>query len=71
MECPNCGKQLCHGGDHDLEDIDESNGIVSNLSCLAKDCDTDVFIYTRFPDEETNTGSDSGSGDEAGEQSVP
>ena len=59
MQCPNCSAELCHGGDHDLEDVDETHGIVSNLHCLREDCDTEVLVYSRFPPEDEDAGGDS------------
>jgi hypothetical protein len=45
-DCLKCGKDLIHGGDHDLEDdqfLGEDYEMVSNLSC--PECDMLVFAY--------------------------
>ena len=44
MKCPNCENELIHGGDHDDENADGEEVIVSNLSCNG--CNTFVLIYT-------------------------
>jgi hypothetical protein len=45
MECPNCNNELILGGNHDIEDNEESN-IVSNYHCNNEDCNINVInIY--------------------------
>jgi hypothetical protein len=51
MNCMHCGTKLIHGGDHDGEQEDDYD-IVSNLSCPK--CDTHVYVYHTFPDDDTN-----------------
>ena len=52
MNCYHCNTKLIWGGDHDYEDhgIDDTNGIVTNLSC--PNCPTTVFVYTDIEEEE-------------------
>lgn len=52
MNCYHCNTQLIWGGDHDYEDhgIDDTDGIVTNLSC--PNCPTTVFVYTDIEEEE-------------------
>ena len=42
QECWNCRAALIWGGDHDDEDIDGNEYIVSNLSC--PNCDTFYIV---------------------------
>ena len=49
MQCPECNQDLCWGGDHDAEQIDDTQeGVVSNYSCQNEDCsiNTLVIYYT-------------------------
>lgn len=57
-KCLNCGNDLIHGGDHDLEDdqfLNEDYEMVSNLTC--SECAMLVFAY--WPRDKKN-GSSSG-----------
>ena len=48
MECPSCNKDLNHGGNHEVEDNEESN-IVSNYSCNNEECNIDmILIYAQM-----------------------
>lgn len=44
MKCPNCEHELIWGGDHDDEDADGVEIIISNLSC--NECNTFVLVHT-------------------------
>lgn len=49
MNCPRCNGYLCWGSDFSFEDYGyDSNGIVSNYTCL--DCGVEVEV--RYPEEE-------------------
>jgi len=50
MKCPNCETNMIHGGDHDDEDTDGRDCILSNLSC--PNCDTFILIYTPIEDSD-------------------
>lgn len=43
MKCWHCDKELIWGGDHDEEDDEGNELIVTNLSCFH--CDAFVLIY--------------------------
>ena len=43
MNCWNCQTELIWGGDHDIEDINESYSMVTNLSCTNCGCRVDVY----------------------------
>tara|TARA_R110001592_G_scaffold140159_1_gene360820 strand:- start:335 stop:586 length:252 start_codon:yes stop_codon:yes gene_type:complete len=46
MNCPTCNKEMSIGGNHMFEDYELSGeGMVTNASCVAEDCDTYVEIY--------------------------
>jgi len=47
MNCWNCQTELIWGGDHDIEDINESYSMVTNLSCPKCDCYVEVY-YPSF-----------------------
>lgn len=49
MKCSSCLEDLLWGGDFDYEDYNmDGDGIVSNYTCLNKDCNVDmVIIYTK------------------------
>ena len=51
MNCYNCQTELIWGGDHDIEDLD-IDGILTNLSCSNKKCNTQVEVYHYFDNEE-------------------
>ena len=48
MNCYLCNHELIVGGDHDIEEENESFSMVTNLSC--PECDAFVEVYT--PKEE-------------------
>ena len=44
------------GGDHDIEDLDtDGDGILTNLSCSNKKCNTQVEVYHYFDNEKEKT----------------
>jgi hypothetical protein len=43
--CPICGSELIWGGDHDIEEESDEYTIVSNLSCINKECEAFVEVY--------------------------
>jgi hypothetical protein len=43
MNCWHCDAELIWGGDHDYEEEDGREGIVSNLSC--PECEAFVLVY--------------------------
>lgn len=43
MNCWHCEEKLIWGGDHDYEEEDGREGIVSNLSC--PNCEAFVLVY--------------------------
>ncbi len=43
MSCWHCSTKLIWGGDHDIEEENESYSIVTNLSC--PNCDSYVEVY--------------------------
>jgi len=43
MNCWHCDTKLIWGGDHDYEEEDGREGIVSNLSC--PECEAFVLVY--------------------------
>ena len=49
MNCWHCGTELIWGGDHDIEEENDSYSIVSNLSC--PNCYSVVEVY--YPNEDT------------------
>jgi len=58
MKCWHCESDLIWGGDHDIDDNepeDNSEGIVTNLSCSNKECNTHVEVYHYFDDKEKPT----------------
>ena len=55
MKCYHCESELIWGGDHDIDDNepeDNSEGIVTNLSCSNEECNTHVEEYHYFDDDE-------------------
>ena len=53
MRCLICNDELIIGGNHDYEDynINDKDGMVTNLSCINEDCDVDlILIYQGFDD---------------------
>ena len=55
MKCWHCESELIWGGDHDIDDNepeDNSEGIVTNLSCSNEECNTYVEVYHYFDDDE-------------------
>ena len=44
MNCYLCNHELIWGGDHDIEEENESFSMVTNLSC--PQCDAFVEVYT-------------------------
>ena len=49
MKCWHCQTELIWGGDHDIEEENDTYSIVSNLSCPK--CYSAVDVY--YPNEET------------------
>jgi len=47
MKCWNCKTELIWGGDHDIEDENESYSMVTNLSCTNCGCCVEVY-YPSF-----------------------
>ena len=54
MKCWHCESDLIWGGDHDIEDLD-IDGILTNLSCSNKKCNTQVEVYHYFDNEKEKT----------------
>lgn len=53
MKCWHCNSDVIWGGDHSYEDYGlEGEGIVSNLSCSNKECDTEVLTYYTIKKED-------------------
>ena len=50
MKCWHCNTELIWGGDHDIEDEDDTYSIVTNLSC--PNCPSHVDVY--FPKEDAD-----------------
>jgi len=42
--CPICGSELIWGGDHDISEELEEHTILSNLSCINKECNAYVEV---------------------------
>ena len=56
MKCYHCESDLIWGGDHDIEDLDtDGDGILTNLSCSNKKCNTQVEVYHYFDNEKEKT----------------
>ena len=49
MNCYHCNTELIWGGDHDYEDCDKGEGIVTNLSCPK--CEAFVLVYIPINNE--------------------
>ena len=49
MNCWHCNKELIWGGDHDIEEENDTYSMVTNLSCPK--CHSFVEVY--YPSEET------------------
>ncbi len=43
MNCWHCGTELIWGGDHDIDDEDDTYQMVTNLSC--PNCESHVDVY--------------------------
>ena len=54
MNCWHCNTKLIWGGDHDIDEENDTYAIVSNLSCPK--CHSAVDVY--YPNEETIKGYD-------------
>ena len=50
MKCWHCESDLIWGGDHDIEAF-VLEGILTNLSCSNKKCNTQVEVYHYFDNE--------------------
>ena len=54
--CPICGSELIWGGDHDISEEHEEHDILSNLSCINKECNAYVEVaWGGKPEIETGT----------------
>ena len=49
MKCWHCNTELIWGGDHDIEEENETYCMVTNLSCPECHC----FVEVYFPNEST------------------
>ena len=49
MNCLHCNTELIWGGEHDIEDENESYSMVTNLSCPKCDCYFEVY----YPKEDS------------------
>ena len=49
MNCYTCNTELIWGGDHDDEDDEGVEYIVTNLSC--PECDSFVLVFTKLDNE--------------------
>jgi RNase P subunit RPR2 len=49
MKCWHCNTELIWGGDHDIEEENDTYSIVTNLSC--PNCNSFVEVY--YPNEQT------------------
>ena len=55
MKCWHCNNELIWGGDFDYSDYGiDGEGIVSNLSCMNKDCGAYVEVYLKTDKKENN-----------------
>ena len=55
MKCWHCESDLIWGGDHDIEDLDtDGDGILTNLSCSNKKCNTQVEVYHYFDNDQAS-----------------
>ena len=43
MNCWHCKTELIWGGDHDIEDEDDTYAMVTNLTCPKCECIVDVY----------------------------
>ena len=50
MNCWHCNTELIWGGDHDIEEENDTYSMVSNLSCPKCHCYVEVY----YPNEETS-----------------
>ena len=49
MKCWHCNTELIWGGDHDIEEENDTYSMVTNLSCPECYC----FVEVYYPNEET------------------
>ena len=49
MNCWHCNTELIWGGDHDIEEENDTYSMVTNLSCPKCHC----FVEVYYPNEET------------------
>jgi len=49
MKCWHCKTELIWGGDHDIDEENDTYSIVSNLSCPKCHC----FVEVYYPNEQT------------------
>ena len=44
MNCWHCNTELIWGGDHDIDEEDDTWSMVTNLSCPTCNCHVDVYL---------------------------
>jgi len=44
MKCWHCNTELIWGGDHDIDEEDDTWSMVTNLSCPTCKCHVDVYL---------------------------
>lgn len=55
MKCYHCNGELLWGGDHDMDDIDDDEYIVTNLTCIKCPTYVEVFYKIEKDEDDDNT----------------